>query len=164
MFIYHTDLAGLSIASPLDLVSTSLGEADAEEPQSVAICGFKINMSLDQSLPFLNQWPEFVGCEVHAPELAQNIPSLDIFGSETDLPVRAVFILFKISKRNLENSVFQAFWGNLVCSERHMTRLDIASKDHHQSQTDHTFHCSIQLSDIQLYQSIIHRTISDSTS
>ena len=56
----------MSIASSLDLVSTSLGEGDAEKPQCVVVSGFDIDMRLDQSLPLLNQGPEFVGCEVHA--------------------------------------------------------------------------------------------------
>jgi len=43
------------------------------------------------------------------PELAQNVPALDIFSSETDLPVSVILITLKISKRNLKNSVFQAF-------------------------------------------------------
>ena len=41
------------------------------------------------------------------PELGQDIPALDIFSSETDLPVSLVLILVKISERHLENSVFQ---------------------------------------------------------
>lgn len=57
LFIYLTDLAGLSIASTLDLVGTSLGETDAEHPQRVAVCGLHINMGFDQSLPLLHQRP-----------------------------------------------------------------------------------------------------------
>ena len=41
------------------------------------------------------------------PELGQDIPALDIFSSETDLPVSVVLIALEISKRHLENSVFQ---------------------------------------------------------
>ena len=41
------------------------------------------------------------------PELGQHIPALDIFSSETDLPVSVILITLEISKRNLENSVFQ---------------------------------------------------------
>ena len=59
----------MSIASSLDLVSTSLGEGDAEKPQCVVVCGFDIDMRLDQSLPLLNQGPELVGCEVHTLEM-----------------------------------------------------------------------------------------------
>ena len=69
MNIYLTDLARLSIASSLDLVSTSLGEGDAEKPQCVVVSGFDINMGLDQSLPLFNQGPELVGCEVHTLEM-----------------------------------------------------------------------------------------------
>ena len=62
---YLADLAGLSIASTLHLVSTPLGETNAEHPQGVAVCGLHIDMGFNQSLPLLHQRPQLVGCEVH---------------------------------------------------------------------------------------------------
>ena len=62
---YLADLAGLSIASTLDLVSTPLGESNAEQPQGVAVSGLHIDMSFNQSLPLLHQRPQLVGGEIH---------------------------------------------------------------------------------------------------
>ena len=59
------DLAGLSVGGPLYLVRTSLGEGNAEHPQSVVVRGLDINMGLNQSLPLADQRPQLVCCEVH---------------------------------------------------------------------------------------------------
>lgn len=61
-----SNLARLSIAGPLDLVRTSLSEANTEHPQCVIICRLDINMGFDQSLPFPHQGPQLVSCKVHA--------------------------------------------------------------------------------------------------
>jgi hypothetical protein len=63
--MYLFDLAGLSIACPLDLVATSLGKANAEHSQSIIISGLNINMSFNQSLPFSHQRPKLVSGKIH---------------------------------------------------------------------------------------------------
>jgi len=71
---YLSNLARLCIASPLHLVAAPLGKANAEHPQSVIISGLHIYMSFDQSLPFSDQRPQLVSCEIHS--LKRHIPNL----------------------------------------------------------------------------------------
>lgn len=134
-----SNLARLSIAGPLDLVRTSLSEANAKHPQCVIICRLDINMGFNQSLPFPHQGPQLISCKVHAliyhrrivsqervnmqikstelsnsecrhyPEIGQDISTLDIFTSQTDLPVGVVLITLKVSKRCLKHSMLETF-------------------------------------------------------
>lgn len=50
-----SDLAGLCITGPLDLVRAPLSESDAEHSQSIIISGPHIYMRLNQRLPLTNQ-------------------------------------------------------------------------------------------------------------
>lgn len=65
-YSYLSDLAGLSIAGPLDLVRTPLGEANAEHPECVIVCRLHIHMSFNQRLPFPYQRPQLVSRKIHA--------------------------------------------------------------------------------------------------
>ena len=48
------------------------------------------------------------------PEICQNIPPLNIFSSQSDLPVSMLLIILKVSQWYLKDSVFESFWSNLL--------------------------------------------------
>lgn len=143
-----TDLAGLCITGSLDLVCTSLGKSNAEQPQAVIVSSLNINMRFNQSLPLAHQRSQLVCGEVHSlklskeklkfsiqdyikikrslcnyankvnhnatyPEVCENIPPLHILSSKSDLPVSLIFILLKVSQRNLKHSMLKSFRSNL---------------------------------------------------
>lgn len=66
-------------------------------------------------LPFLDHAAELVGGQVHAVEVGQDIPRLDIFGDELEFPEGAfcVGIFLDISKRYLKDTPFQTLGGDL---------------------------------------------------
>lgn len=47
------------------------------------------------------------------PEVGKDIFSLNILCSQSDLPVRLILILLKISKTDLKDSMFEPFRSNL---------------------------------------------------
>ena len=63
---YLSNLAGLCVASPLNLIWKSLGESNAEHPQCVVISGLDIHVSFNQRMPLPNQGPQLVCSEIHA--------------------------------------------------------------------------------------------------
>lgn len=64
---YLSNLAGLCVASPLNLIWKSLGESNAEQPQWEVISGLDIHISFNQGMPLPNQRPQLVCSEIHAP-------------------------------------------------------------------------------------------------
>ena len=78
---YLSNLTGLRICSPLDLVGTPFGEPDAKHPQCVVIGGFHINMSFNQSLPFPNQRPQLVSGKIHSLQCLREIIKIALLNS-----------------------------------------------------------------------------------
>lgn len=111
--IYLANLAWLCVASSFLLVWALFGKANAEHSQGVTISCLNINMSLNQWLPFLYQWPQLICGEVHTIKVCQDISSLDIFSSQTNLPEGVIFVILKISQWHFEHTMLQAFWSNL---------------------------------------------------
>ena len=86
-------LLALSIAALLGLLCLLLGEADAEEPEDVSVCGLDISVGLNQGLPLLHHGPELVGGQAHAVEVGQTVLALNIFTDELELLERPLGIL-----------------------------------------------------------------------
>ena len=103
-------------------------------------------MSFNQCLPLAYQRPQLVSCEVHSLkslchvsflsnyyqellelqnyihahiEVCKHILPLHILCSQANLPISLVLISLKVSKANLEHSVFESFRSNLYIT-KHM--------------------------------------------
>lgn len=96
------DLRRGSVCGLLDLVWSSLGEADGEEAEEVVVSGLDNNVGLDEGLPFADEGAELVGGEVETVEVGQAVLALDLVDAELDLAERVVLILLEIGERNLE--------------------------------------------------------------
>ena len=88
-------LLRLGVAMFLGRMLLLLGETNAENPQKVSIGGFYIDVSLNQSLPFLDHGTEFISGQVHAIKLCQAVLSLNIFTGKLELLVRSLCVLKK---------------------------------------------------------------------
>ena len=77
------DLSGLGISGLLDLILSSLGEANAEEAKFVTVGGGAIDMSLDLGLPLLDDGALFVTGQLHTVEIGQTGITLDLLADQT---------------------------------------------------------------------------------
>lgn len=84
--MYQFNLAGLSIACPLNLVMALLSETNTKQPQSIVISCLHTNMCFSKCLQLTNQRPQLVSSDIHSPEVCKNVPSLDIFSPQPNLP------------------------------------------------------------------------------
>lgn len=97
-----------------------VGESNAEYPQTVAIGGFDINDSLNQGLPFLDHWPQFVCGQVHTMEVGEDIASLNIFCDQSEFSEWpfGIMVTLEVSKGYFKHTVLQAlrsnFWKNIL--------------------------------------------------
>jgi hypothetical protein len=58
------------------------------------------------------------------PEVREHVPPLHILRSQTDLPVGMLFIILKISQRNLKHPMFESFRSNLLDNMQQKTFSD----------------------------------------
>lgn len=122
IFVY---LGVLGVASfPLALL-IFVRETNAEYSQEISICGLHINVSLDKGLPLLDHGPQFVGGQVHAMEVGQDIASLNVFCDQPEFTERpfSVIVALKISKRNFEHSELQTLGGDLWSTKLVLTTI-----------------------------------------
>ena len=77
------DLSGLGISGLLDLILSSLGEANTEEAKFVTVGGSAIDVSLDLSLPLLDDGALFVAGQLHTVEIGQTGITLDLLADQT---------------------------------------------------------------------------------
>lgn len=96
------DLRCGSVCGLLNLVWSSLGEADGEEAQEVVVGGLDDDVGLDEGLPLADEGAELVGGEVEAVEVGQAVLALDLVDAELDLAEGMVLILLEIGERDLE--------------------------------------------------------------
>jgi hypothetical protein len=96
------DLRRSGVCGLLDLVWSSLGEADGEEAEKVVVGGLDDDVGLDEGLPLADERPQLVGGEVEAVEVGQAVLSLDLVDAELDLAERVVLILLEVGERDLE--------------------------------------------------------------
>ena len=90
-----------------DLVRATLGERDGEETDEIAIGRLNIDVSLDQGLPLADERAELVCGEVHAMEVCQTVLPLDFINAQLDLSKAMVFVLSKVSERDLDNPTLE---------------------------------------------------------
>ena len=72
-----------------------LSKTNAENSQEISISCLYINVSLDQSLPFLDHGAKLIGSQVHAVELCQAVLSLNILTGQLELLVRSLSVLYE---------------------------------------------------------------------
>ena len=72
-----------------------LSKTNAENSQEISISCLYINVSLDQSLPFLDHGAKLIGSQVHAVELCQAVLSLNILTGQLELFVRPLSVLYE---------------------------------------------------------------------
>lgn len=63
---YLSNLGGLGVARPLDLVLALLGEGNGKHSQRVVVGRLHVDVRLDQTLPLPHKRPQLVGREVHS--------------------------------------------------------------------------------------------------
>ena len=77
------DLSSLGVSGLLDLVLSSLGEANAEEAKFVSVGGGAIDVSLDLGLPLLDDGALLVTGQLHTVEVGQTGITLDLLAYQT---------------------------------------------------------------------------------
>ena len=78
-----------------------LSKTNAENSQEISISCLYINVSLDQSLPFLDHGAKLIGSQVHAVELCQAVLSLNILTGQLELLVRPLSVLYENDNKKL---------------------------------------------------------------
>jgi len=106
------DLGGLGVAGLLHLVGAPLGEANGEEADAVAVSGLDVDVGLDERLPLLDEGAELVAGEIHAVEVGQAVPALDLVGPQLDLPV-GLLIVVEVGEGDLEDTSVEGVSGEL---------------------------------------------------
>ena len=86
-------LLRLGITMFLGRVLLLLSKTNAENSQEISVSCLYINVSLDQSLPFLDHGAKLIGSQVHAVELCQAVLSLNILTGQLELLVRPLSVL-----------------------------------------------------------------------
>ena len=81
----NMDLSRLGIGGLLDLVLSSLGEANAEEAELVTVGGGAVNMGLDLGLPLLDDGALFVAGQLHSVEVGQARVTLDLLADKAEI-------------------------------------------------------------------------------
>ncbi len=107
------DLRVLGICSLAEGVRALLGESDSEHAETEAIEGRHVNAGLDQGLPLADERTQLVSGEIHAVEVGQSRPALDVLDLQDDLAERLVLILLEISQRNVYETSLQSIGGDL---------------------------------------------------
>ena len=88
-------LLRLGITMFLGRMLLLLSKTNAENSQEISISCLYINVSLDQSLPFLDHGAKLIGSQVHAVELCQAVLSLNILTGQLELLVRPLSVLYE---------------------------------------------------------------------
>jgi hypothetical protein len=105
------DLRRGSVCGLLDLVWSSLGEADGEETEEVIVGSLDDDVGLNEGLPLADEGAKLVGGEVEAVEVGQAVLALDLVDAELDLAERMVLILLQVGERDLEYPALES----IVC-------------------------------------------------
>ena len=92
----------LGVACLLHLVVSLLCESNGDYSQ-VAVSGLHINISLNQSLPFLDHGAELVTSKGHAMEVGQQVASLNLLANQLEF-TESDFIVLEISQADFKDS------------------------------------------------------------
>jgi len=107
-------LGSLGVASSADLAVGSLGEANAEHTEEVAIEGLCLNEGLNGSVPLLDNGAKLITSDVHAVEVGVAVEALDLLYLNLHLsPSLFVAVSVQISQRYLKHTSFQAVSSDL---------------------------------------------------
>jgi len=106
------DLGGLGVGGLLDLVLSSLGEANAEEAELVTVSGGAVNMGLDLGLPLLDDGALLVTGQLHTVEVGEASVTLDLLADETEFTVGGL-VTVEISLVDLVDAAAETVSGKL---------------------------------------------------
>merc|ERR1719341_394786 len=132
-----TDLRRHGVAISFDLVRTSLGEGDHKEAHHVPIGGLHVDMSLDQAVPLADERHQLVAGELHAVEVGQAIPALDLLDAQLDLLEALILVQVEVCQVELKHSAAELLRRDLgalslgdeslaaVAAGEHRWRLDV---------------------------------------
>ena len=84
-----------------------LSKTNAENSQEISISCLDINVSLNQSLPFLDHGAKLIGSQVHAVELCQAVLSLNILTGQLELLVRSLSVLYENDNQMLAINLYR---------------------------------------------------------
>ena len=115
-------LRRLSIASLLVLVLLLTSESNTEDTQLVTIIRRHFHITLNQSLPLLDQRTQLITSCIHTIEQSNTLVSLNILHTQSHLTETLLLILVQITKVRLENTTLQTLRSNLKTrSTRHQS-------------------------------------------
>ena len=107
-------LRALSVAGGADLSAGSLGEANAEHTEEVAVSGLGLHEGLDGGVPLLDNSAELVTGNVHTVEVGVAIEALNLLNLDLHLsPGLLVAVSVQISQRYLEDTALEAVGSDL---------------------------------------------------
>ena len=107
-------LGALGVTSCSNLLIGSLGEANAEHAEEVAVGSLGLDECLDCGVPLLDDCAKLVTSDVHSVEVGVAVEALDFFNLDLHLsPSIFVAVSVQISQRYLKHTAFQAVSGNL---------------------------------------------------
>merc|ERR1719220_278942 len=114
IYFLNTHLPSLGVGSLLGGQLLLACEANAENPEGVAIGGLGVAVSLDQRLPLLHHGPQLVSGQAHTMEVGEAVLALNLLAHKLELsegPLGVVLIL-QISKRDLVDAALKAIGGD----------------------------------------------------
>ena len=112
-------LGALGIASGANLTVGSLGEANAEHAEEVAVEGLGLNEGLDGGVPLLDDGAKLVTSDVHSVEVGVAVEALDFLDLNLHLsPSIFVAVSVQISQRYLKHTAFQAVSSDLYINQK----------------------------------------------
>ena len=92
----------------------SLGEANAEHAEEVAIDGLGLDEGLNSGVPLLDDGAELVTSDVHAVEVGVAVEALDLFDLDLHLsPSLFVAVSVQVGQRYFKHTALQAVCGDL---------------------------------------------------
>mmetsp|Transcript_96665 Transcript_96665/g.272949 ORF Transcript_96665/g.272949 Transcript_96665/m.272949 type:complete len:287 (-) Transcript_96665:20-880(-) len=105
------DLANLRrprIAIRLDLLLPALGEGNAEQAHDKAIRGLHVRVPLDQGLPLADECALLVTGQLHAVEVGQAVPALNLLDAQLDLLVGLVLVVVQVGQVQLQHPALES--------------------------------------------------------
>ena len=105
------DLRRLRVRRLANLRWPTLGEADREEAEEVAVGRLHVNVRLHEGLPLADEGAELVRGEGHAVEVGETVLALDLVDPELDLEEGLLLVLVEVSKGNLDDTALQRVIG-----------------------------------------------------
>ncbi len=91
-------LTRLCVSGLLHLRWASLGEADGEKSEEVAVSRLDVDVGFNEGLPFANKGAKFVGRKVHAMEICQAVLALDFVDSQAHFAEGLLLVLVEITQ------------------------------------------------------------------